>query len=174
MEKKLKQSMIYQGKVLSLEKMEVLLASGRKTEREIVHHPGAVAILAINEKEEILLERQYRSALKESTWEIPAGKLEPNESPLKCAQRELLEETGYEAAQWQHLHSIYTSPGFTDEVVHLFLAKKLLLRKANLEFDEEITIRFFREGDWEPFFCTKEIVDGKTLLAFYYWKCHAR
>jgi len=174
MEKRLKQSMIYQGNVLSLEKVEVLLASGRKTEREIVHHPGAVAILAINEKEEILLERQYRSALKESTWEIPAGKLEPNESPLKCAQRELLEETGYEAAQWQHLHSIYTSPGFTDEVVHLFLAEKLLLRKANPEFDEEITIRFFPQGDWETYFCTKEIVDGKTLLAFYTWKCHAR
>ncbi|MCX5974779.1 MAG: NUDIX hydrolase [Coprothermobacterota bacterium] len=174
MEKRLKQNMIYQGNVLSLEKVEVLLASGRKTEREIVHHPGAVAILAINEKGEILLERQYRSALKESTWEIPAGKLEPNESPLKCAQRELLEETGYEAAQWQHLHSIYTSPGFTDEVVHLFLAEKLLLRKANPEFDEEITIRFFRQSDWEPYFCTKEIVDGKTLLAFYTWKCHAR
>src|SRR5450756_1653884 len=117
MEKRLKQSMIYQGKVLSLEKIEVLLASGRKTEREIVHHPGAVAILAVHEKEEILLARQYRSALKDSTWEIPAGKLEPNENPLKCAKRELLEETGYEAAHWKHLHSIYTSPGFTDEVV---------------------------------------------------------
>jgi ADP-ribose pyrophosphatase len=174
MERRLKQSMIYQGRILSLEKVEVLLTSGRKTEREIVHHPGAVAILAVNQKEEILLERQYRSALDDATWEIPAGKLEPDESPLKCAQRELLEETGYEAAHWQHLHSVYTSPGFTDEVVHLFLAEKLLLRKTNPEFDEEIAIRFYGQADWEPFITTKEIVDGKTLLALYCWKYHAR
>ncbi len=167
-EKRLLQSLLYRGKILSLEKQEVLLSTGRLTEREIVRHPGAVAILAINESREVLMEEQYRAALDKTIWEIPAGKLEPGESILTCAQRELLEETGYEATQWKHLHSFYTSPGFCDEVVHLFLAEGLIKRTAKLEFDEEIATQFFSRERLAVLLMSGRICDGKTLLAFYY------
>lgn len=167
-EKRLLQTIIYHGKILSLEKQEVLLSSGRVAEREIVRHPGAVAILALNENGEVLLEEQYRAALDDTIWEIPAGKLEPGESSLKCAQRELLEETGYEAGQWKHLHSFYTSPGFCDEVVHLFLAEGLVKKAANPEFDEEITTQFFPSERLAVLLKAGRTCDGKTLLAYYY------
>lgn len=168
MEKRLSQTIIYRGKILSLEKQEVLLSSGRVAEREIIHHPGAVAILALNENGEVLLEEQYRVALEETIWEIPAGKLEPGESILECAQRELLEETGYEAGQWKHLHSFYTSPGFCDEVVHLFLAEGLVKKEARPEFDEEITTQFFPRERLAVLLKPGQICDGKTLLALHY------
>ncbi|MCX5970027.1 MAG: NUDIX hydrolase [Coprothermobacterota bacterium] len=167
-EKRLRQSLIYRGKIISLEKQEVLLPSGRLAEREIVRHPGAVAILAINEEGEVLIEEQYRAALDETIWEIPAGKLEPGESILTCAQRELLEETGYEATQWKHLHSFYTSPGFCDEVVHLFLAESLVKKEAKPEFDEEITTQFFSRERLAALLKPGRTCDGKTLLALYY------
>jgi ADP-ribose pyrophosphatase len=167
MEKRLRETVLYQGKILRLEKQEVLLPSGRLAEREIVHHPGAVAILALNEKGEVLLEKQYRAALEDTIWEIPAGKLEPGESILKCAQRELLEETGFEATQWKHLHSFYTSPGFCDEVVHLFQAEGLVAKTPKPDFDEEITLAFVPRERLGDFFKQDQTSDGKTLLALY-------
>ncbi len=167
-EKRLLKTILFRGKIISLEKQEVLLPSGRVAEREIVHHPGAVAIIALNENGEVLLEEQYRAALDDTIWEIPAGKLEPGESSLKCAQRELMEETGYEANQWKHLHSFYTSPGFCDEAVHLFLAEGLVKKAAKPEFDEEITTQFFPRERLAILLKPGRTCDGKTLLALYY------
>lgn len=172
-EKRLLQTLIYRGKILSLEKQEILLPSGRLAEREIVRHSGAVAILAINEEGEVLMEEQYRAALDETIWEIPAGKLEPGESILTCAQRELLEETGFEAKQWKHLHSFYTSPGFCDEVVHLFLAEGLVKKAAKPEFDEEITTQFLSRERLAVLLKPGRTCDGKTLLALYYLLAHS-
>lgn len=171
-EKKLQQSIIYQGKLLALEKIEVLLPSGLHAEREVIHHPGAVAILALNETDEILFVRQFRSAIDEEIWEIPAGKLESEESPLKSAERELLEETGFAAKIWAYLHSFYPSPGYSDEVIHLFLAQKLTQKKQKTQPDEQIEWKFFPRQTLEEFFRPGQVRDGKTLLALYYLKLH--
>jgi len=165
MEKKLKQSLIYKGKLLSLEVIEVVMPSGFRTSREIVYHPGAVGILALNEEGHFLMVRQYRTALQGYIWEIPAGKLEKGESPLTCAQRELLEETGYEAKNWQFLLAFYPSPGYSSEVIHLFLAKGLIEKQPKFEADEEITISFFSPQDLEKLLKSSQPLDGKTALA---------
>lgn len=170
MEKVLKQNLVYKGKLLSLETFEVVMPSGFKTTREVVYHPGAVGILALNELDQVLMVRQYRTALQDFTWEIPAGKLEKEESPLKCAQRELLEETGYEAKNWQFLIAFYPSPGYSNEIIHLFLAKGLVEKKPKLDLDEEITFSFFSHQDLEKMFKSSQPLDGKTLLALMYWR----
>lgn len=168
MEKRIKQNLIYKGKLLSLEVLEVLMPSGFRTTREIIYHPGAVAVVALNSLGQVLLVRQYRTALKDFTWEIPAGKLEKGENPLKCAQRELLEETGYEAKNWQFLFSFYPSPGYSNEVIHLFLAQDLIEKTPKFEADEEITFSFFSLEDLNKMVKPSHPFDGKTLLALMY------
>jgi len=170
MEKKLKQSIVYKGKLLSLEVIEVLMSSGFKTQREIIHHPGAVGILALDDLGQVLLVRQFRSAISDYLWEIPAGKLEKSESPLKCAQRELLEETGYEAKSWKLIISFLPSPGYSDEVIHLFLARNLVPKQAKLEADEEISIGFFSLPEFEKLLHFSQPSDGKTALALMFLK----
>ncbi len=171
-EKKLQQSIVYRGNFLTVEKVEILFASGLRTEREIIHHPGAVSILALNEEGDVLLVRQFRSAIDEELWEIPAGKLEKEESPLKSAQRELLEETGHEAKNWVHLHSFYPSPGYSDEIIHLFLAQELRQKKHKAQPDEEIEWKFFPRQELDNFLKPGQVRDGKTLLALHYLKLH--
>lgn len=165
MEKRLKQSIIHKGKLLTVEEVEVMMPSGIRTTREIVHHPGAVAMVALNDKNELLLVRQYRTALKEEIWEIPAGKMEKGESPLKCAQRELQEETGYEAKSWKLLLSFYPSPGYSDEVIHIFLARNLTFKEQHAELDEEIQFGFFPFEDAQKMIFSSQPADGKTMMA---------
>jgi len=119
---------IYAGRIVRLELVEVELPGGRRTIREIVRHPGAAVILSLLDldgQEHLLLVRQYRKAVEEAFWELPAGTLEPGETPLDCAQRELVEETGYRAAEWRELLSFYPSPGVLGERMTLFLATDL-------------------------------------------------
>ncbi|MCR4428917.1 MAG: NUDIX hydrolase [Caldiserica bacterium] len=168
MEKRIKQNLVYKGKLLSLEVLEVLMPSGFRTTREVIYHPGAVAVIALNSQNQVLLVRQYRTALRDFTWEIPAGKLEKGENPLKCAQRELLEETGYEAKIWQFLFSFFPSPGYSNEVIHLFLAQGLVEKQPKLEADEEITFSFFSLEELNRMIKPSQPFDGKTLLALMY------
>jgi len=130
----------------------------------VVLHPGAVAILPIFHDERILLVRQYRHPVNAPLWEIPAGKLERGEDALTCAKRELLEETGYEATTWEELLSFYTSPGFCDEQITLFLAQEL--SKATGPAPGEIAAQgLFHPRQLEEMAESGEIRDGKTLLA---------
>ena len=130
----------------------------------MVLHPGAVAILPIFHDERILLVRQYRHPVETELWEIPAGKLEEGEDAMTCAKRELLEETGYEAASWEKLLSFYTSPGFCNEQITLFLAREL--SKATEPTPGEITAQgVFGPRKLKKMAKTGEIRDGKTLLA---------
>jgi ADP-ribose pyrophosphatase len=132
--------------------------------REVVLHPGAVAILPIFHDERILLVRQYRHPVETELWEIPAGKLEEGEDAMTCAKRELLEETGYEAASWEKLLSFYTSPGFCNEQITLFLAREL--SKATEPTPGEIAVQeMFHPRQLKKMVKTGEIRDGKTLLA---------
>lgn len=142
----------------------VRLPNGSESTRELVLHPGAAAILPILPDGRIILVHQYRHPVGQSLWEIPAGKLESGEDPLTCAKRELLEETGYEAATWEELLSFYTSPGFTDEQITLFFARDLT--KVAEPRPGEITSQdLFEQHRLEKMIASGEIRDGKTMLA---------
>jgi len=133
--------------------------------REVVLHPGAVAIFPMLHDGRFLLVRQYRHPVATALWEIPAGKLEPGEDTLACAKRELLEETGYEAASWEKLLSFFTSPGFCDEQITLFLAHDL--KKVAEPIPGEIDVQqLFDRQRLHEMVRSGEIRDGKTLLAF--------
>ena len=137
---------------------------GSVSTREVVIHPGAVAILPVFDDRQILLVRQYRHPVNAPLWEIPAGKLEQGEDTLACAKRELLEETGYEATSWEKLLSFYTSPGFCNEQITLYLANEL--SKATEPIPGEITTQgLFEPRQLKKMVKTGEIRDGKTLLA---------
>jgi ADP-ribose pyrophosphatase len=136
---------IYRGRVLQLGIESLTLPNGEKTDLEIVHHPGGAAVVALDAREYVCLLRQYRHAGGGWLWELPAGKLEPDEQPQATAKRELIEEAGVQADQWQSLGDILMTPGFCDEVIHLFLARELNQTTAQPEAHEVIEVH------WIPF-----------------------
>lgn len=135
-----------------------------QTRREIVVHPGAVAIIPVFSNGDVLLVRQYRHPVRSELWEIPAGKLEPGEDALSCAQRELQEETGYAANRWTRLTSFLTSPGFSNERITLFHASDLRRVGAPdvVEIDECLVLPI---DDVESMIRDERIADAKTILA---------
>jgi len=161
---KISSDMIYQGKILNLRVDTVQLPNGNESKREVVEYTGAVAIVAITGKREIMLVRQYRYPAEREFIEIPAGKLEPGEKPLGCAKRELVEETGAKAGEWKQLFSFYSTPGFSNEEMHVFLALNLEFQEQNLDDDE------FVEVERVPFQKALEMVragdinDAKTIV----------
>jgi ADP-ribose pyrophosphatase len=135
-EKQLASDQIYTGKILNLRKDRVRLPDGREAVREVVEHPGAVAVVALDAEKNVYLVRQYRYPVGRILLEIPAGKLDPGEEPLACARRELAEETGLRALEWRLLATFYTTPGFSTELMHLFLATGLETFYAEADADE--------------------------------------
>lgn len=129
---------IYRGRIVNLRKEEVTLPNGATTTLELMDHPGASAIVAI-ENDDVILIRQYRHAASGFLWEIPAGTLDPGEHPDACAKRELREEAGVDASVWTHLGKIFTAPGFCNEVIHIYLAQKLTEASFERDADEVIT-----------------------------------
>lgn len=174
-EKTMNQQRIFSGKVIDVYVEDVLLPNGETSKREIVKHPGAVAVLAITEENKIVLVRQYRKALERVLVEIPAGKLEKGEAPLETAKRELEEETGYVCEKMEPLHSFYTSPGFADELVHIFLAKGLTKKseKQMLDDDEFVDVLEVTLEEALKMVEDKQIYDAKTIYALLYWQLHA-
>jgi ADP-ribose pyrophosphatase len=124
-ERTLESKTLYEGRVVTLQHNRVQLPDGSETTREIVRHRGAVAIVALTEADKVWLVRQYRYGPDRHLLELPAGKLEPGEQPRATAERELLEEVGLRARQWERLTSFYTSPGFCDEHLTVYLAQEL-------------------------------------------------
>ncbi|MCQ6266108.1 NUDIX hydrolase [Fictibacillus sp. WQ 8-8] len=160
---------VYSGKIIDLEIQEVLLPNGNKSKREIVKHPGAVAIIALTPENKLLLVRQYRKALEKTIVEIPAGKLEKNEDPLECAKRELLEETGYECGSLEYLSSFYTSPGFADELIHLYFTDSLKeCKEQQPDEDEFLDVLEVSIEEAEEFVKNQQIHDAKTAYAVQY------
>lgn len=155
---------IYQGKVLNLRLDKVMLPNGREAGREVVEHPGAVAVVARDDAGEIILVKQYRHPVKDIIWEIPAGKLEKGEDPLLCAKRELAEETGLGAEKWQHLSVFYTTPGFSDEIMYLYLAENLSEVNSNPDDDEFIEVDWFTAGELQKMLAGNNIKDAKTIV----------
>lgn len=131
---------VFQGKILDLWVHTVRLADGRTVVREVVDHPGAVCLVAIDRDDNVVLVRQYRQPTDKMMLEIPAGTLSPGESPEACARRELQEETGYTAGRLELLGTIYSAPGFCSELLHAYLATDLKPGDQAMDEDEDIEI----------------------------------
>lgn len=155
---------IFRGRVVGLRVDDVQLPGGRRSQREIVEARGAVGIVALDAQENLLLVRQFRKPVEQEMWEIPAGTLEPGEPPLECARRELAEETGYRAETIEPMLSFYTSPGFCDEEMHLFLALRLTPGQQSLEDDESLWVSKVPLARALEMVRAGEIVDAKTIL----------
>ncbi|MBD8025281.1 NUDIX hydrolase [Ureibacillus sp. Re31] len=171
-EKTIDSNPIFKGKVISLKVDDVTLPNGKQSKREIVNHPGAVAIIAITKEGKMVLVEQYRKALERSIVEIPAGKLEPGEEPAVTARRELEEETGYGCNELNYLQTFATSPGFADEVIHLFVAKDLykIEEKAELDEDEFVELLEVTVEEAEQMVANEQIYDAKTAFAVLWMK----
>ncbi|MFD1675092.1 NUDIX domain-containing protein [Alicyclobacillus fodiniaquatilis] len=160
---------IFTGRVVQLKKLTVGLPNGKTSTREVIIHPGAVAVLAEPEENHVLLVQQYRKACERVLWEIPAGKLEANEAPDDAAKRELAEETGYAAARLQKIHTFFTSPGFANEVLHVYYAADLEQGELNLDEDEFVETTLVSREQVESMLTSGEIADAKTLVALLWW-----
>ena len=163
----------FQGRVFNVTSDEIQEPGGVKVRREIVRHPGSVVVMAVKNSNSqtgplLLLERQYRYAADARLWELPAGRIDPGESHLAAAKRELLEETGFTARKWQSALKFYPSPGFLDELMHVFLARDLQAGKARPEDDERITVRFFPLSQVIKMALSGKIIDGKTLASIFW------
>lgn len=169
-EKTIRTEQIFQGRIFSVQVDDVLLPDGTTSQREIVKHPGAVAVIAITPEGKIVLVKQYRKPLERTLVEIPAGKIEPDEAPEVTALRELEEETGYTTKQLTYVTSFYTSPGFADELIHLYYAADLevLPEKATGDDDEFIEIMELTLEEAEQYIKEKKIYDAKTAYAILY------
>lgn len=164
---------IFQGKVISLQVDTVRLPDGKEATREIVKHPGAAAVIPLlGDKEKMIVVEQYRKPLEKSQVEIPAGKLDQGEDPMEAAKRELEEETGYAAGTIKHVSSFYTSPGFADEILHLYVAEGLTRGSVNLDEDEFLEIDAISLEQAEQYIAEGRISDAKTIMAVYVWKLY--
>ena len=155
---------IFQGRIIKVQVDTVELPDGKTAKREVVKHPGAVVILPLTNEGEVVMVRQYRHATGEILLELPAGKRDGAEEPLECARRELEEETGYTAEQWQVICSFYTSPGFCDELLYLVLAKGLVKGEACPDEEEFIDVVTIPLAEAARMVLNGEIRDGKTCL----------
>lgn len=131
---------VYKGRVVTLNLETVTLPNGVSVELEVVRHPGAAAIVPLKDDYTVILIRQYRLAAGGYIYEIPAGKLQPDEDPAHCATRELEEEIGYRAGRLDKIATFFTAPGFTDEVMHLYVARNLVPGAQTLDSDEVLEI----------------------------------
>ena len=164
--KLLKREKKYQGKIIDLTVDYLEYPSGNQTYREIIEHPGGSVVAGVFENFEILLVKQYRHPFGKEVMELPAGKLDKGEDPLLCAQREFREETGFEAKQWSKLTSLYTTPGFCNEVLHIYLAQEITPHADGQALEEgEASIQLIRVPliDAIDLIERQEIVDGKSI-----------
>lgn len=169
-EKTIKTEPVFSGRIIRLQVDEVELPNGNTSTREIVKHPGAVAVIPITSDNKIVMVEQYRKPMEKVLVEIPAGKLEKGEDPAYTAARELEEETGYESQSLEWLISFYTSPGFADEIVHLYVAKGLTKKKnaASLDEDEFVNVLEVTLEEAIEFVKEQRVYDAKTAYAIQY------
>lgn len=169
-EKTIKTEKIFTGNVVSLQVDDVELPNGKHSKRELIKHPGAVAVIAITDENKIVMVEQYRKALEKEMIEIPAGKLEKGEEPRVCAERELEEETGYACESLEWLMSFYTSPGFADEMIHLYVARGLTQKEnaASPDEDEFVNLIELTLDEALQYMMEQKIHDAKTIMAVQY------
>ena len=143
--------------------------SGFEIHRSIVKHPGSAVMMAVDEKRRVLLVKQYRLPAEKELWELPAGRLDPGETPLQAAKRELKEETGYKAKTWTKLTSFWPSPGYVGEKMTIFLATGLTSGEQDLMGDERIETQWFTRKEIAEAVRSGKIADGKTLIGYFMW-----
>lgn len=148
--------------------------SGFQIKRSIVRHPGSAVMMAVDEKDRILLVKQFRLPAEQELWELPAGRIDEGESPLEAAKRELREETGYSAKKWLELTSFWPSPGYVAEKMNLFLATDVTEGQQQPMDDERIEIHWFPEEELGSMIRKGKIMDGKTMIGYFLWLEHKR
>lgn len=154
---------IYEGRMINLRRDMVRLPDGNSSSREVVEHPGAVAVVPVLDDGAVLLVRQFRHPVGKVLLEIPAGKLGPGEEPDLCAARELEEETGYRTGKLERKSSLFTGPGFTDEVIHIYVASELVRSEACPDEDEFIEAERFDADTVRQMVRDGRICDAKTI-----------
>lgn len=162
MEETISSKTLHVGKNFSFKLDQVKLGNGTEIERQVVDHPGAVAIVAVHEGDIVLI-KQYRYATKSEILEIPAGTLEVGEDPYACAVRELQEETGYAASDWKKLLSVFVAPGYSNEMIHIYVAEGLTAIGSNPEEDESITVEKYPFERVLEMIESNKIMDAKTI-----------
>jgi ADP-ribose pyrophosphatase len=161
------QTLVYTGRVFNLFQDAITLPNGHSIKLDVIRHPGAAAIVPLTRHHTVIMVEQYRHAVGGTIWEIPAGTLDGDESPLACAQRELTEETGYAAAAWQLLGEITPVPGYSDERIQLFLATELTIASQNLDPDEVLNVREIPFPDALEMISKGIVQDAKTICGLY-------
>jgi ADP-ribose pyrophosphatase len=153
--------------VVDLGVEHVSLPNGLEIDLAVIRHPGAAAIVALDDAGKLAMLHQYRHAVGGNLWEIPAGCRNPGETPLQCAHRELAEEAGLSARRWDHLGAIVTIPSFCDERIDLYLARDLDLATGTPDDDEVIRVEKMSFADAMKMVRSGEIIDAKTIAALY-------
>ena len=161
---------VHRGRKIQVALDTTVMPSGQTVQRDVVIHPGAVAILPLVDAENVCLLRNNRPIVGATLWEIPAGTLEPNEPPDQAAVRELAEETGYVAVSWRKLAEFYPSPGVLSERTHLYLASDLTSGPMRLEADEQLEPKIVPWRDALAWTLDGTIRDAKTLVALLLWE----
>ncbi len=160
---------IYKGKVFRLVR-DLVEYEGKISKKEYVEHRGAVAVIAVNEEGKVILERQYRHPVKRWIWEIPAGTLEEGEDPESCAKRELEEETGYLVKDLRKIGSFYLAPGYSSEVIHIYLANVARGGRIAREPGEMIEVREYEIEEAFNLIRSEEVKDAKTMIGLFLLK----
>lgn len=163
-EKTISSKKIFDGKIINVRLDTVVLPDKKQASREIVEHPGGVGVVALTENKKILMVKQYRKPIEKAIYEIPAGKLDKNEDPYVCGMRELEEETGYRCESMEYLGFMYPSPGFTDEVTHVFFTDKLIKGTENPDEDEFLDVEKIDILKIKEMIMKNEINDAKTVF----------
>ncbi len=159
----------FRGRLFAVEVLQWADDRGRVIRREVVRHPGAVLIVPRLDGDRLVLVHNYRVAVDDRLWELPAGTLEPGEPPRDAAGRELQEETGYRAARIEHLSDFYTSPGFCDELMRVFTADELQFVGQRLEPHEQIEVGVVTTDEAMAMVADGRIIDAKTIAALHLW-----
>ena len=158
---------LHEGRVFNLVKENYTLDNGVTSHMDFIQHPGAAAMVPMLNNGEVVLIKQYRHAIREFIWEIPAGTLDPDESPITCARRELIEEIGYSATDWHQLGTITPLPGCSDERIHIFMASDLKPAEQHLDDDEMINVHKMNLSEALQMILAGEISDGKTISGLF-------
>lgn len=165
----LESEVIFDGHVIHVRKDKVLCPNGQESYREIVDHRGGVAVLALIDNKVVMV-KQFRYAYGEELYEIPAGKIEPNEDPYITGKREIEEETGYHVEELIHLGNIYPSCGYTNEIIHLYFAKNLVKKETHFDEDENIDTFLIEYDEVLRMIKDGTIKDAKTICAIQYYQ----